>query len=196
MIIRTLVLLACEAILLNNAALICEMELAAVQMLIVMSRIIAFGLNGSAHAAEAPVGDAIGCKDPVMLKLAMKRTNACACASAILMSLIILVGKMPIIVALTNQQPLIKLTAQNWHWVALIPFAAFLAFQMDGIFVGATQSRDMRNAMLVSTAVFFAFVWFAAPFGLAGLLAAFALWLCIRGFILWLLLPRVISLAI
>ena len=109
---------------------------------------------------------------------------------------IILVGEMAIITALTNQQPLIELTAQHWHWVALMPFAAFLAFQMDGIFVGATRSRDMRNAMLVSTAVFVAFVWFATPYGLAGLLAAFALWLGIRGFILWLLLPRVISLAI
>ena len=112
------------------------------------------------------------------------------------MGLIILAGEMTIIGTLTNQQPLIELTARHWHWVALMPFAAFLAFQMDGIFVGATRSRDMRNAMLVSTAAFVALIWFTAPYGLAGLLAAFTLWLGMRGLTLRLLLPRVIRLAI
>ena len=131
-----------------------------------------------------------------MLTLVIRRTTALAFSSSLLMSLIILVGEMPIIGALTNHQPLIELTAQHWRWVALMPFVAFLAFQMDGIFVGATRSRDMRNAMLVSTAVFIALVWFVAPYGLAGLLAAFTLWLGMRGLTLWLLLPRVIRLAI
>ena len=112
------------------------------------------------------------------------------------MGLIILAGEMTIIGTLTSQQPLIELTARHWHWVALMPFAAFLAFQMDGIFVGATRSREMRNAMLVSTAAFVALIWFAAPYGLAGLLAAFTLWLGMRGLTLRLLLPRVIRLAI
>ncbi len=196
LILRTLMLLACEAIFLNNAAILGDMELAAAQLVIVMFGIIAFGLDGYAHAAEALVGDAIGCKDPVMLTLVIKRTNALACASSLMMGLIILKSEMLIIGALTNQQPLIELTAQHWHWVALMPFAAFLAFQMDGIFVGATRSRDMRNAMFVSTAIFVALVWFVAPYGLAGLLAAFTLWLGVRGLILWLLLPRVIILAI
>jgi MATE family multidrug resistance protein len=196
LILRTMMLLACEAIFLNNAAVLGDMELAAAQLVIVMFGIIAFGLDGYAHAAEALVGDAIGRKDPVMLNLAIKRTNALAFASSLLMGLFILAGEMPIIGALTNQQSLIELTAQQWHWVALMPCASFLAFQMDGIFVGATRGREMRNAMLVSTAVFVALVWVAAPYGLAGLLAAFTLWLGMRGLTLWLLLPRVIRLAI
>ena len=196
LILRTMMLLACEAIFLNNAAVLGDMELAAAQLVIVMFGIIAFGLDGYAHAAEALVGDAIGRKDPVMLNLAIKRTNALAFASSLLMGLFILAGEMPIIGALTNQQSLIKLTAQQWHWVALMPCASFLAFQMDGIFVGATRGREMRNAMLVSTAFFVALVWIAAPYGLAGLLAAFTLWLGMRGLTLWLLLPRVIGLAI
>ena len=196
LILRTMMLLACEAIFLNNAAVLGDMELAAAQLVIVMFGIIAFGLDGYAHAAEALVGDAIGRKDPVMLNLAIKRTNALAFASSLLMGLFILAGEMPIIGALTNQQSLIKLTAQQWHWVALMPCASFLAFQMDGIFVGATRGREMRNAMLVSTAVFVALVWIAAPYGLAGLLAAFTLWLGMRGLTLWLLLPRGIGLAI
>ncbi len=196
LILRTLMLLACKAIFLNSAAALGDMELAAAQLVIVMFGIIAFGLDGYAHAAEALVGDAIGRKDPAMLTLVIKRTNALAFASSFLMGLIILAVEMPIIGAFTNQQPLIELTAQHWHWVVLMPFAACLAFQMDGIFVGATRSRDMRNAMLISMAVFVALVWFAAPYGLAGLLAAFTLWLGIRGLTLWLLLPQVIRLAI
>ncbi len=196
LILRTLMLLACKAIFLNNAAVLGDIELAAAQLVIVMFGIIAFGLDAYAHAAEALVGDAIGRKDPVMLTLAIKRTNALACTSSLLMGLIILAGEMTIIGTLTNQQPLIELTARHWHWVALMPFAAFLAFQMDGIFVGATRSRDMRNAMLVSTIFFVALIWLTAPYGLVGLLAAFTLWLGMRGLTLRLLLPRVIRLAI
>ena len=189
-------LLTCKAIFLNNAAALGDIELAAAQLVIVMFGIIAFGLDGYAHAAEALVGDAIGRKDPAMLNLVIKRTNALAFASSFLMGLIILTVEMPIIRAFTNQQPLIELTAQHWHWVALMPFSACLAFQMDGIFVGATRSRDMRNAMLISMAVFITLVWFAAPYGLAGLLAAFTLWLGMRGLTLLLILPQVMRLAI
>ena len=100
LILRTLMLLACEAIFLNNAAVLGDMELAAAQLVIVMFGIIAFGLDGYARR-RGTVGDAIGRKDPAMLTLAIRRTNALACASSLLMGLIILAGEMPIIGALT-----------------------------------------------------------------------------------------------
>ena len=61
-----------------------------------------------------------------------------------------------------------------------MPFAAFLAFQMDGIFVGATRSRDMRNAMFVSTAAFVALIRFARHMGLP-ITSSLTLWLGMRG---------------
>jgi len=73
----------------------------------------------------------------------------------------------------------------------VLPIASFLAFQMDGVFIGATRGRDMRNAMFVAAFVFGLMVWFARPYGLAGLLGAFTLYLAMRGVTLWMLMPRV-----
>jgi MATE family multidrug resistance protein len=58
-------------------------------------------------------------------------------------------------------------------WAAEAPLLGVWAFQLDGIFVGATQTADMRNAMLVSLAIFLAAWWLLRPYGNHGLWAAF-----------------------
>jgi len=191
LILRTLVLLGCEAILLNMAARIGDLELAAVQLIMVIFGMIAFALDGYAHAVEALVGEAIGRKDKQMMHIVVRRTNVMAGGSSLLISLVVLVGATPILMALTNQAELIELTLQYWHWVVVLPIASFLAFQMDGVFIGATRGRDMRNAMFVAAFVFGLMVWLARPYGLAGLLGAFTLYLAMRGVTLWMLMPRV-----
>ena len=76
-----------------------------------------------------------------------------------------------------------------------MPPVSFLAFQMDGVFIGATRSREMRNAMLVS-AVFFAVAVLAlGGFGLNGLFAAFTIYLGLRGITLQMRMGRVRALA-
>ena len=72
--------------------------------------------------------------------------------------------------------------------VAFIPWAAFtavsgvLAFQMDGVFIGATWSRDMRNMMLLSFAAYLAALYLLAPaFGNHGLWASLHVFLLARG---------------
>ena len=191
LVLRTMMLIGCEAIFLNSAALNGDMELAAAQLILVMVSIFAFGLDGYAHAAEALVGEAVGRKDRDMLRLVVHRTTWMAFGSSLVIGLVALIAKMPILQALTNQPALIEMTAQYWHWVAIIPLASFLAFQMDGIFVGATLSRDMRNAMLVSTVIFIGLTFFVKPYGLAGLIAVFTLYLGLRGLTLLVLMPRV-----
>ncbi|MEL0023735.1 MAG: MATE family efflux transporter, partial [Alphaproteobacteria bacterium] len=159
--------------------------------IMVLFGMIAFAVDGYALAVEALVGEAIGSKDKQMLHIVVRRTNVMAGGSSLLISLVVLVGATPILMALTNQTELIELTLQHWHWVVIIPIASFLAFQMDGVFIGATRGRDMRNAMFVAALVFGLVVWLARPYGLAGLLGAFTLYLAMRGVTLWLLMPRV-----
>jgi MATE family multidrug resistance protein len=195
LILRTLILLGCEAIFLNNAAALGDLHLAIAQLVMVVFGIIAFGLDGYAHAAEALVGDAMGQRDRDMLRTVINRTNVMAFASALVLSLIIWVGRVPIIGLLTNQPDLIAATLEHWHWVAVLPLASALAFQMDGVFVGAIRSRDMRNAMIVSGVFFIVLVYFMGAYGLAGLLAAFTLTLGMRGLTLWFLLPRIFQMA-
>ena len=66
---------------------------------------------------------------------------------------------------------------------------------MDGIFIGATQSRDMRNAMLISAGVFMLLVLGLGDLGLNGLLAAFTIYLGLRGITLQMRMGRVRALA-
>ena len=193
--IRTMLLLACEAILLNQAAQLGDIELAVCHLMMVIFSMIAFGLDGFAHAAEALVGAAIGRNDRNMLDRAIIRTNSLAVLTAILMALIIWLGRDIIIGLLTQQDELIALTAANWIWVILLAPASWFAFQLDGIFIGATRTGEMRNAMIMTTILFIVLVWGLREYGISGLMGAFALYLALRGFTLWPYLGRVRKIA-
>ena len=193
--IRTMLLLTCEAILLNQAAQLGDIELAVCHLMMVIFSMIAFGLDGFAHAAEALVGAAIGRNDRNMLDRAILRTNCLAVLTAILMALIIWLGRDIIIGLLTQQDELIALTAANWIWVILLAPASWFAFQLDGIFIGATRTGEMRNAMIMTTILFIFLVWGLREYGIGGLMGAFTLYLALRGFTLWPYLGRVRKMA-
>jgi len=179
--VRTLLLLLSEAVLLNKAAGLGDLELASVQLVLVMFGLISFGLDGYAHAAEALVGEAIGRRHPKMLAQVVRRTNILCGISAVVISLAVWACGPWIVALLTSQPDLATVTLAYWHWVALLAPVAFLAFQMDGIFVGATRSREMRNAMVLAVGGFFILVMLFGGYGLNGLLAAFTIYLGLRG---------------
>lgn len=195
LVIRTALLVASEAVLLNKAAMIGDLPLASVQLILVMFGLIAFGLDGFAHAAEALVGEAVGRRNQRMLDIVVRRTNIMAGVSACVISAAIWFGGQAYLTLMTTQPELVTLTLQYWHWAALMAPAAFLAFQMDGVFVGATRSRDMRNAMIVSAGGFFILVFGLEGFGLNGLLLAFTLYLGLRGITLQLRMGAVRAMA-
>jgi len=179
--IRTVLILLSEAVLLNLAAGLGDLELASVQLVMVMFGLICFGLDGYAHAAEALVGEAIGRRNPRMLATVVRRTNTLSGISAVVISLVVWAGGPVIVALLTSQGDLASLTLDHWHWVVLIAPVSFLAFQMDGVFVGATRSREMRNAMILAAGIYFILVTALDGQGLNGLLAAFTIYLGLRG---------------
>lgn len=193
--IRTVLILLSEAVLLNLAAGIGDLSLAATQLILVMFGLISFALDGFAHAAEALVGEAVGRRHLPMLDRVVRRTNIMAGCTALVISALIWVGAPWIVGLLTSQQDLAALTLAHWHWAALLPPISFLAFQMDGVFIGATQSREMRNAMLVSAVLFAIAVLLLGGFGLNGLFAAFTIYLGLRGITLQMRMGRVRALA-
>ena len=193
--IRTVLLMACEAILLNHAAQLGDLELAACHLMMVMFTVIAFGLDGFAHAAEALVGAAIGYNDRAMLNRVILRTNILAILTAILIALLVWFGRDIIIGLLTQQDDLFALTAANWMWIVLIAPASCLAFQLDGIFIGATRASEMRNAMIVSSILFVFLILGLRDNGIGGLMCAFTIYLALRGFTLWPYLGRVRKMA-
>jgi MATE family multidrug resistance protein len=193
--IRTVLILLSEAVLLNQAAGIGDLSLAAMQLILVMFGLICFSLDGFAHAAEALVGEAVGRRHLPMLDQVVRRTNIMAGLAALAISALVWGGAPWIVGLLTSQQDLAALTLAHWHWAALLPPVSFLAFQMDGVFIGATQSREMRNAMLVSAALFAVSVLLLGGFGLNGLFAAFTIYLGLRGITLQMRMGRVRALA-
>ena len=131
-----------------------------------------------------------GWRQSLLSGVALARTNLLAGVMAVLLSLTIWVGEAPIMMLMTAQDTLIDAMRPHWVWVALLPLASFLAFQMDGIFVGATCGRQMRNAMLVAAGLFAVVLTFQT-FDVGGLIASFAAYLAVRGLSLSLLFGQV-----
>jgi MATE family multidrug resistance protein len=132
----------------------------------------AFFLDGLAFSAEALVGRALGAIDRAGLKAAAKMTTLWAAAIAGLISVVLFRFGVPFVDLLTVDAAAREAARVYLPWAAAAPILGVWAFQLDGIFIGATRTADMRNAMLMSLLIFFAAWWAMLPFGNHGLWAA------------------------
>ena len=189
--IRTALLVFCEALVLNQAAKLGDLDLATCQLVLTLFGILAFALDAFAYAAEALVGEAIGKRNSTNLQIVIRRTNSLAAGMALGIAAILWLGDTVIIRLFTTQAALITHAQTHWVWACLLAPASFMAFQLDGIFVGATRGQDMRNAMIFSAGGLGIALLLLAPWGLQGLLAAFVGYLGLRGASLWWHIDRV-----
>ena len=189
--IRTALLVFCEALVLNQAAKLGDLDLATCQLVLTLFGILAFALDAFAYAAEALVGEAIGKRNSTDLQIVIRRTNSLAAGMALGIAAILWLGDKVIIQLFTTQAALIAHAQTHWVWACLLAPASFMAFQLDGIFVGATRGQDMRNAMIFSAGGLGIALLLLAPWGLQGLLAAFVGYLGLRGASLWWHINRV-----
>jgi len=193
--LRTLLIWAVEAILLAKAATLGDGELASLQIMLVLFGFIAFGLDGFAHATEALTGQFIGAANQDGLRLIIRRSCVLAGAAALIITGCLYVLEPVLLPLLTSQAALLQMTSDIWIWGLAMPVAAFLAFQMDGVYVGAASSHHMRNGMILAFGVFAALVSLFERYHLDGLLFVFILYLIIRGVYLAAVLPSVLRLA-
>ena len=140
-----------------------NVPLAANQILLQFVHIFAYALDGFSFSAESLVGNAKGRRDPHRLRRSAVLTTLWGTVVAALLAMTTgLAG--PFLIDLMTTSPEVRTEARAYFlWVTLAPLIGVFAFQLDGIFVGATQVRDMRNMMVVSTAVYFAAVWVLVP---------------------------------
>ncbi|GAA0777902.1 MATE family efflux transporter [Roseibium denhamense] len=144
--------------------------------------VAAFFLDGLAAAAEQLAGRAVGARHRPAFDRTLKLTALWSFALAgILAVLFWLFGPMLIAFMTTSQE--VRAFAETFLiWAVFAPLFGVLAFQMDGVFIGATWSTTMRNMMLISLAVYLAAYYALFPaFGNHGLWAAFLLFFGIRG---------------
>jgi MATE family multidrug resistance protein len=140
-----------------------DVTLAANQVLLQFLMIASYALDGFAFSAEALVGRATGARDPARLRRAAILASGWGMGAAVLMALgFALFGGM-IVDAMTTA-PDVRARAEVFlPYLIGLPVIACAAFMLDGIFVGATRSRDMRNMMALSFGVYVVCVALLVP---------------------------------
>ena len=150
-----------------------DVRLAANAVLMQFVSVSAYFLDGLAFAAEALVGRAIGAARRQGLTRAARLTTLWAAAMAALIS-VVFAATGPMVIDWLTVDPGVRAAARSYlPWAAWAPLVGVLAFQLDGVFIGATRTADMRRAMLASLAIFLLAWWALLPFGNHGLWAAF-----------------------
>jgi len=153
--------------------------LAANTVLLNFQTFMAYALDGFAHAAEALVGKAIGAKNRVMLKQAIATSGLWSFVIAVVFSLIYFVFGQEIINTLTSLQNVRLIAYDYLPWLIIMPLVSFLCYLLDGVFIGAMLSKQMRNTMLFSLFGVFLPVWYHTQY-----MGNEGLWLAITVFML------------
>ena len=138
-------------------------------------------LDGFATAAEQLAGRAVGARFRQAFERVVRLTTLWGLGTAFILAAIFALAG-PFLIDLMNTSPDVRATARDYlFWAAATPVIAATAFQMDGIFIGATWSRDMRNMMLLSVLIYLV-AWFALTpfFGNHGLWASRLIFLSAR----------------
>ena len=132
-----------------------DLVLAANGILLQFLHVAAYALDGFALAAEALVGQALGAGSRARLRRAVVVSSVSALALAALFALALTVLSEPMIRLFTNVEEVREVCRTYALWVTLLPLVAVAAYQPDGIFIGATEGALMRNAMIVSSGIYF-----------------------------------------
>lgn len=158
--IRTMSLLTVFTFFTSKSASTNDSVLAANTLLLQFLFIFSFLTDGFAYAAEALTGKYYGRKDFQKLKTAIKLSFKWGAVVALVFTFIYLFGSNALIKLLTNQPEVIQQSQNYKIWVILIPVASIVSFIWDGVFIGITAAKQMRNSMLVAAFVVFFPVWF------------------------------------
>jgi MATE family multidrug resistance protein len=156
--------------------------LAANAVLMNFQNLTSLGLDGIAHAAEAMVGKAVGQKDKETLQHTVRLTLRWSLIFSAGFTLVYLLAG-PLIVRILTDLPDVRQTAMVYlPWLIASPLISVWCFLYDGVYVGMTRAREMRNIMLISTIAIFLPLWFLTQsFGNHGLWFAFLTFMASRG---------------
>jgi MATE family multidrug resistance protein len=191
--VRTLCLLSSFGWFAHLGARQGDATLAANALLLNFQTFMAYGLDGFAHAAEALVGAAIGARDRHAFAQAVKVTALWSALGALCFALVYWEAGAWIVERLTDQAA-VRVAAETYlPWAALSPVVSVWGFLLDGVFIGATRTRELMVSMIVSLAVFVAVSSaLLALHGNHGLWAAMMIFMAARGITLARYLPGVV----
>ena len=140
-----------------------DVTLAANQVLLQFLFFAAFLLDGFAFAAEALVGQAVGAGSPGHLRRAAALTSLWGAATMALVALVFALAGPAIIDALATAPPVREAARHYLPWLVAAPILSVAGWMLDGIFIGATCTAQMRRAMVLSVGVYAAALTLTLP---------------------------------
>ena len=180
--IRTMALIFTLGFVTAQGARLGGLVLAANAVLMNFQHLTSFGLDGLAHAAEALVGKAIGQKRRDALEQSVRLTLKWSLIFSLGFTLAYAVAGQFIIGILTDLPDVRETAIRYLPWMIASPLVSVWCFLYDGVYVGATRAKEMRNIMLISTLVIFLPAWYLLqPLGNDGLWLAFLIFMASRG---------------
>lgn len=153
--LRTVCLSAVFTFITAASGRISDEVLAVDALLLQFFTLFSYIMDGFAYAGEALVGRYIGARQGRNLRLAVRLLLLWGLALTALFTVLYALFSVQFLHIFTDAEDIIEAAGDYMGWVLAIPVCGFAAFLFDGIFVGATASRTMRNAMFVATAAFF-----------------------------------------
>ena len=179
--IRTLLLVFSFAWFVRLSGQFGDDVLAANHILLQLISFSAFFLDGFAFVAEAVTGAAAGGRRQRRFDLAVRRTTELAFGSALVLACAVALSGDLIVQALTTHEAVREAASAHLLLASLYILLSVAAFQLDGIFIGTTRTREMRNASLVSAAGFFVLSFPLTDWlGVRGLWFAFIVYVVLR----------------
>ncbi len=169
-----------------------EDVVAANTILLNLIMLSAFILDAYAFSTEGIVGYSIGSKNKTLLANVIKNSFILSATTGLFISIIYLLGKNQFISIMTDIPDIKNLSLAYSYWVIFIPFISSFCFQFDGIFIGASQTKELRNAMIVSVTIYIVCAIFLADtFGNTGLWISICIFFILRALSLFYFLPRI-----
>lgn len=192
--LRTLCLIFSFAFFTNQGAAFGDVTLAANMVLLNFITVMAYVLDAFANATEVFAGQALGQKNKALLKSGLLRTGAWSFAAALCFSLGYYYLGEQMIAMLTSIEAVAATAQQYLPWLILAPLLGVWSYLFDGLFVGATLGKEMRNTMLIAVFLFYLPVWYLLqPYGNHGLWASLLTLLAARGLIQACYLPAIFT---
>lgn len=168
-----------------------DVTLAANQVLMQFLAITAYALDGFAFAAETLVGQAVGARDPRGVRRAAALASGWAAGAAVLLGAVFALAGGVIIDLMATDAHVREQARLFLPWMAAAPLVGVASWMYDGIFIGATLTREMRLTMLLSVAIYVVGLALLLPaFGNHGLWAALMLLNTARALTMASLYPR------
>ena len=183
--IRTLALIGSFAWFARQGAEFGDSVLAANHILLQFVTLSAFFLDGYANVAEMRVGHAFGARNKALFQAEVKHSSLLAAFTALCLSCLIYLLGATFIPWLSQDTYVQTIAIQHLPYAALYILLSFAAFQLDGIFIGMTQSKAMRNACVLALIVLVCLgSWWSSIAGNAGLWSALVVYIVVRAVVL------------